>query len=174
VIDFEWDTNKAAANLGKHGVSFSEASSVFADPFELTISDPDHSEGEYRFLSIGKTARNHLVVVVFTERLPNVIRIISARIASRKEGKKDSFMSQESSDDMRSEYDFSNAVQGKHHRAYAQGTNVVLLDPDVARVYRDSESVNKALRLLMELARNQTSGSAQPEQQPEGTLPSRR
>jgi uncharacterized DUF497 family protein len=85
VIDFEWDTNKAAANLGKHGVSFDEASSVFADPFELTISNPDHSDGECRFLSIGKTARNHLVVVVFTERLPNVIRIISARVASRKE-----------------------------------------------------------------------------------------
>jgi hypothetical protein len=83
-------------------------------------------------------------------------------------------MSQESTDEMRAEYDFSNAIQGKHHRAYAEGTNVVLLDPDVARVYRDSVSVNKALRLLMEVARNQTTNSAQPEHQPERMLPSRR
>jgi len=83
-------------------------------------------------------------------------------------------MSQESTDEMRAEYDFSNAIQGKHHRAYAEGTNVVLLDPDVARVYRDSVSVNKALRLLMEVARNQTTNSAQPEHQPERRLPSRR
>lgn len=83
-------------------------------------------------------------------------------------------MTQESTDDMRAEYDFSDAVQGKHHRAYTQGTNVVLLEPDVARVYRDSASVNKALRLLMELARDQATSSAQPEHQPERMLPSRR
>jgi len=85
VIDFEWDTHKATANFAKHGVSFDEARSVFSDPFELTISDPDHSEGEYRFLSIGRTNQHRTVVVVFTERLPNSIRIISARVASKKE-----------------------------------------------------------------------------------------
>jgi uncharacterized DUF497 family protein len=85
VIDFEWDKHKETANLRKHGIPFDEASSVFSDPFELTISDPDHSEGEYRFLSIGKTTQDRIVVVVFTERLPNIIRIISARIASKKE-----------------------------------------------------------------------------------------
>ena len=85
MIDFEWDTNKATSNLAKHGVSFDEARSVFSDPFELTMSDPDHSEGEYRFLSIGKTSHERTVVVVFTERLPNSIRIISARVASKQE-----------------------------------------------------------------------------------------
>jgi uncharacterized DUF497 family protein len=85
VIDFDWDTHKATANFAKHGVSFDEARSVFSDPFELTISDPDHSEGEYRFLSIGRTNQDRTVVVVFTERLPNSIRIISARVASKKE-----------------------------------------------------------------------------------------
>lgn len=80
----------------------------------------------------------------------------------------------ESTNEMRAEYDFSNAIQGKHHRAFAEGTNVVLLEPDVARVYRDSASVNKALRLLMDLARNQTNGSAQSEHKPERMLPSRR
>jgi hypothetical protein len=70
-------------------------------------------------------------------------------------------MNQNTSDEIRAEYDFSNAVQGKHHRAYAKGTNVVLLEPDVARVFKDSASVNKALRLLIEIAHNQTPKDAQ-------------
>lgn len=70
-------------------------------------------------------------------------------------------MSQNASDEMRAEYDFSGAVQGRHHRAYKEGTNVVLLEPDIARVFPDSASVNRALRLLMEVARDQTSRNAQ-------------
>lgn len=58
-------------------------------------------------------------------------------------------------DDLRSEYDFSHGTRGKHHEAYRRGTNVVLLDPDVAEVFRDSEAVNTALRLLLTLAREQ-------------------
>jgi hypothetical protein len=58
-------------------------------------------------------------------------------------------------DDMRPEYDFSAGVRGKHHKQYMAGTNVVFLDPDVAKVFKDSESVNRALRLLLDLARNQ-------------------
>lgn len=55
-------------------------------------------------------------------------------------------------DDMRSEYDFSGGVRGKHHKAYREGTNIVLLDPEVARVFRDSDAVNRALRMLIDLA----------------------
>jgi hypothetical protein len=58
--------------------------------------------------------------------------------------------------DMRAEYDFSGGVRGKHYEAYRGGTNVVLLDPDVAEVFTDSEAVNRALRLLLELAKAQT------------------
>jgi len=54
--------------------------------------------------------------------------------------------------DLRPEYDFSEGVRGKHHLAYREGTNVVLLDQDIARVFKDSASVNRALRLLLELA----------------------
>ena len=54
--------------------------------------------------------------------------------------------------ELREEYDFSGAVRGKHHKAYREGTNLVLLDPDVAKVFKDSESVNRALRMLMDLA----------------------
>jgi len=67
--------------------------------------------------------------------------------------------------DMRPEYDFSGGERGKHHKAYRQETNVVLLEPEVARVFRDSEAVNRALRMLIDLAdgevqRNLTSGSS--------------
>ena len=55
-------------------------------------------------------------------------------------------------DEMRPEYDFTGGVRGKHHEAYRQGTNVVVLDPEVARVFRDSEAVNRALRLVIKLA----------------------
>ena len=58
-------------------------------------------------------------------------------------------------DEMRPEYDFSGGVRGKHHEQYKAGTNVVFLDSDVARVFKDSESVNRALRLLLDLAKNQ-------------------
>ena len=67
--------------------------------------------------------------------------------------------------DMRPEYDFSGGVRGKHHKAYQADTNVVLLEPEVARVFRDSAAVNRALRMLIDLAdgevqRNLTSGSS--------------
>ena len=67
-------------------------------------------------------------------------------------------------DDMRPEYDFSGGVRGKHHKAYQEDTNVVLLEPQVARVFRDSVAVNRALRMLIDLAgeevhRNLTTGS---------------
>ena len=58
-------------------------------------------------------------------------------------------------DDLRTEYDFSAGVRGKHHEAYRKGTNVVFLDPDVAEVFKDSTTVNTALRLLLKLAREQ-------------------
>ena len=56
-------------------------------------------------------------------------------------------------DDLRPEYDFSGAIRGKHHQAYKAGTNVILLDPDVAKVFKDSAQVNHALRMLVQLAR---------------------
>lgn len=86
-MDFQWDLGKAASNEKKHGVTFAEAATVFADPLELTISDPDHSHGEYRFVSIGRSRAGNLLVVSYTERHPNQIRIISAREASKAERK---------------------------------------------------------------------------------------
>jgi len=54
--------------------------------------------------------------------------------------------------EMQPEYDFSNGVRGKHYRAFQEGSNVVFLEPDIAKIFKDSESVNHALRMLMELA----------------------
>jgi len=60
-MEFEWGPNKATTNEKKHGISFSEATTVFGDPLELTISDPDHSSGEFRFLSIGESNAGNLL-----------------------------------------------------------------------------------------------------------------
>ena len=84
-MEFEWDGEKELTNVDKHGVAFSEASTVFGDPFEVTIPDPDHSVGEYRFLSAGVSSAGRVLVVSFLERTDNRIRIISARAASRRE-----------------------------------------------------------------------------------------
>lgn len=80
-MEFEWDEGKAAANERKHGVSFAEASTAFADPLAAIFPDPDHSNGEVRELLVGYSDRRRLLIVSFTERSPN-LRIISARVAS--------------------------------------------------------------------------------------------
>ncbi len=84
MLHFEWDARKERANARKHGVDFAEASTVFGDPFERTIPDPDHSEGEHRFLSLGHSHRNRLLVVSYVER-GRRIRLLSARTATAAE-----------------------------------------------------------------------------------------
>jgi uncharacterized DUF497 family protein len=86
-IKFEWDTRKARLNLQKHHVEFSEASTVFADTLSITIPDPDHSEDEERWVTMGFSNRHRLLVVVHTDQ-EETIRIISARTADRFERRK--------------------------------------------------------------------------------------
>ena len=81
---FEWDDEKAQANLEKHGVSFGEATEVFYDPNALEGFDPEHSEEEDRFFIIGLSSRR-LLFVVYAEREGDMVRIISARKAIKKE-----------------------------------------------------------------------------------------
>ena len=81
-MEFEWDVAKADANAQKHAVTFMEAATIFGDPLEITIHDPAHSVGEDRFVSIGRASSGHLLVVSYTEREQNRIRLISARPAS--------------------------------------------------------------------------------------------
>ena len=77
-MQFEWDAAKATANLSKHGVSFDEARTVFDDPLYVDFYDPDHSDEEHRYIIIGKSRRDRLLMVSYIER-DDTIRMISAR-----------------------------------------------------------------------------------------------
>lgn len=85
VLRFEWDERKSEANRKKHGVSFDEALSVFADDHALLLADPDHSDDEDRFLLLGLSADFRTLVVCHCYRDEEIIRIISARRATRRE-----------------------------------------------------------------------------------------
>lgn len=85
---FEWDDRKAAQNIRKHGVSFEEAKTVFEDEHALLIDDPDHSEGEDRYVLLGISAGRRTLVVCHCYRKGDAIRIISARKANSKERKR--------------------------------------------------------------------------------------
>jgi hypothetical protein len=83
-VRFEWDPPKAAANLRAHGVSFVEAVAVFYDDFALTRKDP-HSTDEVRFVTLGLSDVGNLLVVVYTYREPDIIRVISAWKANKRQ-----------------------------------------------------------------------------------------
>ncbi len=83
-MDFEWDSDKAAENVAKHGVTFEEAASIFSDPLAITFPDPDHSVDEERALTFGVSRQGRLLAVISTER-SDTFRIISARTSTRRE-----------------------------------------------------------------------------------------
>ena len=84
---FEWDNNKAKSNFNKHGISFEEAVTVFADPYLLFTEDSSHSDREEREWAIGETENGSVLIIIFTMR-EQKIRIISARKATKKERKR--------------------------------------------------------------------------------------
>jgi uncharacterized protein len=83
-LKFEWDPRKALSNKDKHGISFEEATEIFGDPLAITIPDPDHSDDEFREITIGQTGKFRIIVASHTQR-DGTIRIISARKADRSE-----------------------------------------------------------------------------------------
>ncbi|MDZ8054029.1 MAG: BrnT family toxin [Aulosira sp. ZfuVER01] len=83
-LEFEWDNQKDSLNLQKHGISFETAKTVFDDPLAYIFDDEWHSVGDCREIIIGHDEENRLLLVCFTERA-KVIRIISARLATKKE-----------------------------------------------------------------------------------------
>ena len=83
-MDFEWDKSKAAANLSKHSVSFEEAKTIFNDPLYVDFYDPDHSDNKDRYLIVGRSNQDRLLIASYTER-DNLIRLISARVVTRSE-----------------------------------------------------------------------------------------
>jgi hypothetical protein len=116
---FTWDPRKASANIRKHGTSFEEATTAFGDPLSIAVQDPDHSS-----LALPAAASG----VSMKKKTPSRVREI---------------------DTMRAEYDFSGGVRGKYAKRYARGTNVVLLEPDVADAFPTARAVNAALRKLL-------------------------
>ncbi len=85
-MQFGWDKNKDSANLKKHSISFSEATTVFGDPLSITFYDPDHSKYEHRYITIGTSKFNRILVIAHTDR-GKITRIISARKVTRAERK---------------------------------------------------------------------------------------
>ncbi|MDE2322855.1 MAG: BrnT family toxin [candidate division NC10 bacterium] len=84
MIDFEWDPTKAMGNLRKHGVAFREAATVFRDPLSITVYDPDHSEEEDRYITVGTSMAGRFLIVAHTDRGTRT-RIINARELTRAE-----------------------------------------------------------------------------------------
>ena len=83
-MNYVWDKRKAVANVLKHGVSFDEAVTVFDDSLYVDFYDPIHSESEHRYIIVGESRNGRLLLVSYMER-PGVIRLISARAATRAE-----------------------------------------------------------------------------------------
>lgn len=82
---FEWDPAKAAINLQKHGISFAEAATVFRDTLSVTGPDPDHMRLEQRYITFGASSRGRILAVAHTDEDEDLIRIISARLATKTE-----------------------------------------------------------------------------------------
>jgi len=137
----------------RHGVSFDEATTVFYDPLSATFDDPDHSVANGGLLPsvLLRAAAFWLRRIPTGERphdlsAPDALLHLRGNVMKRKNRKPD--------DELRAEYqfDYSKAVRGKYHRRLLkEGANVVVLEPDVARVFQDSAAVNDALRSLLEV-----------------------
>ncbi len=149
---YTWDDKKADINWKKHQVTFEEAASVFNDALAATLPDSEHSIGEQRFLTIGFSCLQRVLMVAHT-------------VHDQRPSKRENIMNDtinedddELQDDLKPEYDLDNmpgAVRGKYAERCAQGTNLVLLDPDVAEVFHDTKAVNDVLRQLIQLAQSQ-------------------
>jgi uncharacterized DUF497 family protein len=148
-----WNQVKAAENLKKHGVSFDEARQIFSDPLRATDEDHEHSSDEDRYTSFGSTAAGKVLFVCYTLQ-EEELRLISARLATRSERR--SYMDDEqmiydepaeAPDDEAAHFDWSKAVRGLHHIPWVKGT--ATLDEDVYSIFRTSQEVNNALRMLI-------------------------
>ncbi len=148
-LTFEWDLRKARSNLAKHGVAFEEVSTIFGDSLSLTIPDPEHSRME----SVTSRWVKPLTVNCSLSLIQTEAIISASSAQDGPAAENASFMKKTSNKSarkpMREEYDFSQSERGKYARRYAQGTNVVVLEPDVAKVFSNSKSVNVSLRKII-------------------------
>jgi len=155
---FEWDADKAAANLRKHGVPFDEAVTAFNDRLSILLPDPDHSAGEERYLVMGLSTRDRLLVVALSSgrHEPESLAqdsLTDASAMTMKKAKGKPQVRDVDRDTMRPEYDFSQGVRGVTAARYREGTNIIVLDPELMDVFPDSDAVNEALRALAPVLR---------------------
>lgn len=148
---FEWDKPKAAANLKKHGVSFDEALTMFADPLARIRDDPDHSIVERREIIIGLSVRHRTLVVGFTEREPGFGLSVLGEQRHMNGRTMKKVKSRRVIDELRPEYNFSASETRPNRFASRMEAPVVavILEPDVAAVFDSSKAVNKALRSVI-------------------------
>jgi uncharacterized DUF497 family protein len=149
-LTFEWDPRKARSNLAKHGVGFEEASTVFGDPLSADDSRPrpfahrrtSCDDGCRFYREIGSLSFTRSETIISASLARDVPADENAGVVKKKSNKS-------ADKQMRKEYDFSQGVRGKYARRYAQGTNVVVLEPDVAKVFPNSKVVNVSLRKII-------------------------
>jgi len=145
MADFEWDPAKEVRNARRHGVTFSEASTVFNDPLARTLADNVHSIGEERLIRLGVSPQ----VACYSWYIRNAALKHESSAPDWRPGANEIIMKKTRTDDdddeMMPEYDFSQTPRGRY-AGFALGSKAVVLEPDVAEVFKDSEAVNKALR----------------------------
>ena len=155
-MEFEWDDAKARINARRHGLSSDEASTVFHNALARIFPDTDHSNGEICEIIVGHSALDRLLIASFTERATSRVRIMHAGLR----GGKGRIMKKESVpkkrrergvEDLRPEYrfDYAKATPNRFAGRARKDTVVVLLAPDVARVFKDGASVNAVLRAVI-------------------------
>ena len=147
-LTFEWNLRKARTNLGKHGIGFEEAATIFGDRSSLTIPDPEHSAVEQHYITMARLTVN--CSLSFT---PSAAIISGSSVHDVPIGVSADFMRKAAKtnarESMRNDYDFSHGVRGKYARRYAEGANVVVLEPDVAKAFPNSKAVNRSLRKII-------------------------
>jgi uncharacterized DUF497 family protein len=152
----EWDPAKAAGNRRKHAVDFREALTALEDPLSTTYPDPEHSVDERRFVTIGASARGRVLVVAHwtaAQRLASSARGEPPRASA---GSMKKASSRTPGDDLRPEYDFTSmkgGVRGKYYRRFGAGTNIVRLEPALAKAFPTDEAANEALRTVVRASR---------------------
>jgi len=148
-----WDPVKAVANIEKHGVSFEVAQELFGDPLLTIDADNAHSLEEDRYAAFGSTTAGTILFISYSIRGEDV-RLISARRANGFEKRR--YMNDkrtindepmEPEDDQARHFDWNKAVRGLHYIPREKGT--VMLEEDVYAIFRTSEEVNNALRILI-------------------------
>lgn len=167
-MEFVWDEDKAQINVTKHGVSFTEAQTAFADPLFVSFYDPDHSDDEERFLMLGVSHAERLLFVTpsgtarHASSVPAKPQNASGATTKRKPCNMNTALQETDDDDLRPEYNIKSLrvrARGPGRTALG-GAATVTLAPDVAAVFGTEQAVNEALRFLIKITRDSVSPPA--------------